>query len=179
MKIGFDLDKVFIDNPPFIPKEVISKLYIKKANGTLEYRIPSVPEQYVRRLSHFPLFRPPIKENITFLKKISREHNQIYLISSRFGFLEEVTKDLVNKYGLSDLFDGLYFNFENKQPHIFKDEILKKLQLDIYIDDDFHLLDYLAKRNKDTQFFWLDPQTKVVSKVKNVKRISHLSEIFS
>ena len=30
MNIGFDLDKVFIDTPPFIPKTVIEKLYKKK-----------------------------------------------------------------------------------------------------------------------------------------------------
>ena len=129
MNIGFDLDKIFIDYPPFIPSGVIDKLYKKKANGVLLYRIPSKPEQMVRRLSHLPLLRPPIKDNIRFLKSISKEKNKLYLISSRFDFLRGITEKLMEKQGFDKVFDGMYFNFDNQQPHIFKKRCFKKTQI--------------------------------------------------
>ena len=127
MNIGFDLDRVFINTPPLVPGKIITKLYKKKDNGVLLYRIPSRPEQLFRRATHMPLFRPPIEENLAILRSIPKKDNKLYLISSRYKFLEGATKQLVKVYGLDLLFDKLYFNFENKQPHIFKNEILPKL----------------------------------------------------
>jgi hypothetical protein len=179
MKIGFDLDKVFVDYPPFVPDRLIDKLYKKKANGILLYRIPTRPEQFVRRISHYPLLRPPIQKNVAFLKSISKKNNELYLISSRFGFLEKQTKHLVERLGLSDVFDGMYFNFENKQPHLFKNDVLKKLDLDIYVDDDFHLLKYVAKDNSHTKLFWLVPKKHDLIVPKAMTPITELSAIMS
>lgn len=179
MRIGFDLDKIFVDYPPFIPDQLIDKIYKKKSNGELIYRIPHRPEQYLRSFFHLSIFRPLIKENIDVVKKIPRDNNQLFLISSRFGFLEKKTKALLKKYKLDTLFDGMYFNFEDKQPHIFKNEVLRKLHLDIYIDDDLHLLQYLVSYHKKTQFFWLTPHPNYKHKhaLYNITPITRLSEI--
>lgn len=185
MNIGFDLDRIFINTPPFIPGEIITKLYKKKDNGVLLYRIPSKPEQLFRRATHIPLFRPPIEENIEFLRSIPKKHNKLYLISSRYKFLEGVTNELIKKYNLDQVFDALYFNYENKQPHIFKNEVLKKLKLDVFIDDDLSLLQYVAKENPKTKFYWLETDEKGSALAhykhleKNVIPISRLSNILN
>lgn len=179
MRIGFDLDKIFVDYPPLIPDGVIDKLYKKKANGTLLYRIPSRPEQFIRQLSHYPLFRPPIKNSIDFLLSLSKEKHQLYLISSRFGFLEKQTLSLMHRLGLDQVFDRMYFNFENKQPHLFKDEVLKKLNLDLYVDDDLHLLKYVAKNHKQTKFFWFHPGTVKTPPPADILKIATLSDILT
>ncbi len=114
MNIGFDLDGIFINTPPLVPKELIEKLYKKKDNGVLLYKIPSSSEQLFRKATHLPMFRPPIKDNLKFLKSISKKDHKLYLISSRFKFLEKETNQLVKKYGLDTVFDGIYFNFDNK-----------------------------------------------------------------
>ena len=96
MKIGFDLDKVFIDTPPFIPNAVITRLYVKKVQaGIPEYRIPSRREQFIRRVSHHPIFRPAIKKNMNFLHELAKKDHHLYLISSRYGFLRKATENLV------------------------------------------------------------------------------------
>ncbi len=177
MRIGFDLDKVFIDYPPFIPDLLIDKLYKKKSNGTLLYRIPTKPEQILRNLSHLPVLRPPLNENIAFLQSISKKNNKLYLISSRYGFLRKRTEALMKKYGFDKIFDKLYFNFENKQPHLFKNEVIKKLHLDLYVDDDLHLINFVARHNPETKFFWLYHSPKEHKMGKNVFRISKLPEI--
>lgn len=178
MNIGFDFDKIFIDYPPFIPSDIIDRLYKQKSDGVLLYRIPSKAEQLFRLLTHFSVFRPPILKNINFIKTLSKKNtNQHYLISSRFSFLENKTKVLIKKYGLDKCFHGMYFNFKNKQPHFFKNAVIKKLKIDLYVDDDLPLLIFLSKGNPKTIFFWLNNK-RVGQLNKNLFAINHLSQIF-
>ncbi len=178
MKIGFDLDKVFVNTPLFVPDKLINKLYKKRDNGTLLYRIPGYPEQLLRKVSHLPIFRPQIKNNIEFLKNISKENNKFYLISSRYKFLEKETNQIIKKYGLDKIFNSLHFNYNNEQPHLFKNNVLKKLNLDLYVDDDLSLLKYVAKYNPKTKFFWLNHKNEKQKLPKNIIEISKLEEIF-
>jgi hypothetical protein len=180
MRIGFDLDKIFIDTPPFVPISIINKFYKQRDNGVLLYRIPTRPEQLFRKATHVPLLRQPIKGNLTFLRELAKDKtNHLYLISSRFEFLKSETELLVRKNGLDKIFDKLYFNYENKQPHEFKNEILKQLMLDIYVDDDLSLVKYVAKDNPKTHFFWLDDTTKSEKLTSNITAISSLEQILN
>lgn len=178
MRIGFDLDKIFIDYPPVVPDKIIDRLYKKKANGTLLYRIPSRPEQILRRLSHLTVLRPPIYENISFLKGLDKKKHQLYLISSRYEFLKKTTENLLKRHEFDKVFDGHFFNFDNKQPHKFKAETLKKLKIDVYVDDDLHLLKYVAKENPKTKFFWLTPSNTAEKLPGNITVLHRLSDMF-
>ena len=180
MKIGFDLDKIFINTPPLVPISIINKFYKQRDNGILLYRIPSRPEQLFRKATHVPLLRQPIKGNLIFLKELAKDKSyHLYLISSRFQFLKPETEMLVKKYGLDKIFEKLYFNYDNKQPHEFKNEILTQLKLDIFVDDDLSLVRYVARHNANTQFFWLDDQTKFAKLTDNITAITNLEQIFS
>jgi hypothetical protein len=180
MRIGFDLDKIFINTPPFVPITIINKFYKKRDNGILLYRIPTRSEQLLRKATHVPLLRPPIQQNLTFLRELAKDkNNHLYLISSRFKFLEPETEQLVKKYGLDKVFEKLYFNYENKQPHQFKNEILQKLHLDIFVDDDLSLVRYVAKDNPKTKFFWLDDRTTPVKLGTNINAIAEIKQIFN
>jgi uncharacterized HAD superfamily protein len=177
MRIGFDLDKVFIDSPPFIPSHWIEKAYKKKDNGILLYRIPSYPEQLFRKSLHYPAFRPPIKQNIAILKELAKQKHELYLISSRYKFLEKITNDLIKRHHLDKFFTNLYFNYENQQPHLFKNEVLNTLNLDMYIDDDLSLLKHIAKNNKKTKFYWLNRGRTQRNVPQNIVGINSLTEI--
>ncbi len=179
MNIGFDLDKVFIGYPFFLPDFIIDRLYKKKTNGELIYRIPKKPEQLLRLLIHHPLLRQPIKENIEFMRNLaSKNTHRHYLISSRLGFLKNKTLNIIKKHKLNKLFEDLYFNFDNKQAHLFKNEIIQKLKIDLYVDDDRELLIFLAKKNPKTKFFWLNKKIKKTLE-KNLFAINTLPEMFS
>lgn len=177
MNIGFDFDKIFIDYPPLFPSGLIDRLYKQRDNGILLYRIPNYPEQIFRKATHLPFMRPIIKENFTFLKSITKKTNKLYLISSRYKFLEKETNRLIKKYELDKIFDSMYFNYENKQPHIFKDEVMKYLDLDKYIDDDLSLLKHVAKNNKKTKFYWLNNNSNDRNLPENIVKIEKLEEI--
>lgn len=179
MNIGFDLDKVFIDYPPLVSPKLIDRLYKKRDNGVLIYKIPGYPEQIIRRLSHLSFLRPAIKENMEFLRSVPKKGNKLYLISSRFKFLEKRTEKLVKRFGLDKIFDDLFFNYNNLQPHIFKQEVIQKLNLDFYVDDDLSLIKHVAKTNPKTKFFWLNQgeNNSVVSS--NIFAITKLENIFN
>lgn len=177
MRIGFDLDRVFIDHPPFISDMVIDRLYKKHHEPELTYRIPSRLEQFLRRLTHYPIFRKILKENLHFLKNLARRRKDTYyLISGRFDFLKTATQKIIEKHHFDKLFTGMYFNFDNQQPHRFKNNIIKKLKLNKYVDDDLDLLKYLAKHNPRTIFYWLNPKqnTKIE---KNLFAITNLKKL--
>ena len=78
MKIGFDLDKIFVDYPPLIPDALIDRLYKRKTKNELIYRIPSRPEQLLRQLSHYHGFRAPITDNITFLHSLPKKKYTLF-----------------------------------------------------------------------------------------------------
>lgn len=178
MNIGFDLDKIFINFPPLIPTKIIDWLYKGKPNGTLKYRMPSRAEQIIRIFSHYPLFRPPITKNMNYVKNLALTNTNKYLISSRFGFLEKRTSDIIKRYKLDKIFNEMYFNYSNNQPHEFKSEIIKKLNLDMYVDDDLQLLEYLSSKNSTTKFFWLNNKASKTLR-RNLFGIKNISEMFT
>lgn len=182
--IGFDLDNVFLSYPPLVPKEIIDFLYKRsfsfnkqdKNSNTLSYRFPGKFEQKIRIFSHLPIFRHPIKENIETLANIYKKNYSLYLVSSRFSFLKIKTENILNRYQLSKYFTKTCFNFDDLQPHIFKDKIIKKLSIEKFIDDDLDLLTYLAPRNPKINFFWISKKGTRKMLAKNIVHIYDLKE---
>ncbi|HYK09103.1 MAG TPA: hypothetical protein VEW42_06440 [Candidatus Eisenbacteria bacterium] len=178
MNIGFDLDGIFVHLPPILPAWVIERLYRERNQTQLHYRIPGEIEKRIRILSHASLLRPPIKENILFAKNLSHSKKYtFFLVSSRFGFLKQQTEKIIRKYGIDKIFHKIYFNYDNEQPHIFKDRIIKKMKISLFIDDDIYLLTYLAKENPTTQFFWLNTSTnkKIANNLSAITNISSMT----
>lgn len=172
-KIGFDLDGIFINGPPFVPRFLIEKLYKGGANGII-YRIPGKFEQKLRVLSHTPVFRPAIKNNLSSFKQAGLTN--IYLISSRFSFLKQRTNEWNRKNDLFKYFKKSYFNERDEQPHEFKNNVIKKERIEKYIDDDLDLLLYLSRKNPGVEFYWVGPH--VMKLPKNITKIRDLEEFF-
>lgn len=179
MNIGFDLDGIFIDAPPFVPHSIIDKLYRKQNSKTLAYRFPNKLEQQFRRITHASFLRPVIRKNTDFLKTLVKLNtHKRYIISGRFGFLEDITKQLVKRNKFDKLFHYIEFNFKNLEPHIFKSAAIQKHDIHIFVDDDLPLLEYLATKNPKTLFFWFNKKHKKKLK-RNMYAITHLSEILT
>ncbi len=179
MNIGFDLDKVFINYPPFIPAELINWLYKNHRKKQLSYRIPTTSiERFIRKISHISLFRPKINENVLFINNFAHSLNphRRYLISSRYSFLNNLTYKLLKKYGLYSCFNFIYLNTQDEQPHLFKARLIKKLKIDIFIDDDLELLTYLKKCYPKMKLFWyklgdMDKISDGIIQINNLEKI--------
>lgn len=155
IKIAFDLDGVIIDKPPLIPKKWLEWLFRGGKRDGLHYRFPkSKLEQRIRKLSHFYLFRPPIKKNIEFIKELAKNPKYgLYIISGRYSFLEEETKDWLSKRNIGGVFKEIFINFNDKQPHLFKEEVLKRIKPNIFVDDDYLSVEFLRQKLKNTSIF--------------------------
>ncbi len=118
----------------------------KKTN--LAYRFPATKvEQRIRWLSHHPLLRPPIKENIILIKRlVGMNKHQLFIVSSRYNFLKNRTDEWLKQNHLDHWFMKIVINEHNHQPHLFKEKMIKKLNLHIFIDDDLPLVNYLRSK---------------------------------
>ncbi len=163
IRLGIDLDGVLIDKPPIIPKFAIEALYRARADNGIKYRFPATKfEKYIRWLSHTPILRPPIKANVKYIKTLSKSKKcKLYVVSSRYSFLEGRTYRWLNVNGIAKNFDEVFLNINDKQPHVFKEEVLKKLKLDIYIDDDLPLSNYLKKKLPSIKIVHVDSKEDI------------------
>lgn len=178
IRIGFDYDRVFVNYPPFIPSAIIEMLY-KRRGGNLSYRIPGKIEQKIRILSHYHLLRPVISKNITAMQQIVKNKNvETYVISSRFSFLREKTHEWNKKNNMQNYFKEMFFNFQDEQPHVFKERIIRQAKINKFIDDDLDLLSYLAKRNPNVEFYWINNNGALQKLSDNIKHIKNLEEFF-
>lgn len=162
VKIGLDLDGVLIDKPPFVPKRLLEWLVRAHKDRGLAYRFPkSKLEQQIRILSHYYLFRPPIRKSLEFAKSLANTNRyELYIISGRYSFLKDRTKQLLKKHQADSLFKKAIINLGDEQPHLFKEKMIKKLAIDIFVDDDLPLAQYLAKSMPPVKIFCLDQQQR-------------------
>ena len=179
MNIGFDLDRIFINYPPFVPARAIDYFHQDHSKKRLFYRIPKTPlSKFFRRLIHCSPMRPKIAKNIRFIQNFPY-HNphkpNLYLISSRYKTLEDITRRKLKEYNLVEPFDAIYLNIKNQQPHIFKAGMLKKLKINLFVDDNLLVLKYLKKHCPKTQLLWYNPYTK--EKDEEIPTITGLEEI--
>jgi hypothetical protein len=118
IKVGFDLDGVIIGKPFFVPQFLMEILVRSKKDHTLRYRYPNTKfEQRIRIASHHPILRPPIQENIQLIKELSRSNKyDLYVVSSRYGFLESRTKEWFRFYKLKKFFERIYIKPKTSNP---------------------------------------------------------------
>ena len=155
IRIGFDLDGVLVDKPPLIPKKWLEYLFRGRSKNGLHYRYPKTKlEIWIRKLSHFYLFRPPLKENIKFIKKLKKQKHELYIISGRYSFLEKETKVWLKKRRLSSLFKKVFINLKGEQPYLFKERVIRQLKLDCYFEDDGDTVNFLRLKFRN-KIFWV------------------------
>jgi len=152
IRLGFDLDGIIVDKPPLVPKKMIERLF-KGSKESLSYRFPkSKLEQFIRKLSHFYLFRPAIRRNIVLIRNLKQLKNyQVFLISSRYSFLAKETKLWLKKRRIANIFKEIYLNTENEAPHLFKEKMINKLRINYFFEDDHDIVNYLRKKLQKTE----------------------------
>jgi len=159
-KVGFDLDGVVIDKPYFVPVFLMDLLVRGRKDQKLVYRYPNTAvERIIRILSHHPLLRCPIEKNITLIKELYKSRKyKLYVVSSRYSFLQKRTKEWFEYYKMRKFFERIYINTENEQPHLYKEKMINKLMLKVFIDDDKPLLNYLKGKVKNVDLIYVSDQ---------------------
>lgn len=159
VRIGFDFDGVIAYNPIRIfraPVMVVKRWFEKKQD--LDFPVPQNKIfRWAWSLVHETSFFPSY--GLDELKKLMKEKRiEAYLVTGRYSFLESSLNRWLHRNGLDGLFKGIYLNKEDKQPHVFKEEMIKKLGLNMFVEDNWDIVEYLNnkfKDAKDIQIHWI------------------------
>jgi hypothetical protein len=90
---------------------------------------------------------------------IKNKKIKAYIISARYESLKADFNYWIKKIDPKKNFSGHYFNDENEQPYLFKEKIIKKLNLNIFIEDNWDIVQHISSkskiRNPKLKVFWI------------------------
>jgi len=157
LRVGFDLDGVILYNPARIvrPLVVFIKERLFKITKT-QFFVPTNPvDQWIWKFFHYSsLFTSGGLEEI---KKLSREGKiEAYIITGRYGFLRDDFEKWLTKIDAKKYFKQTLLNERNEQPHLFKLKTIEKLRLDVFVEDNWDIVQKLNQNGKSkTKVLWI------------------------
>lgn len=155
LKVGFDLDGVLLYNPARIarlPVTLFKHAFFKKRSK--KFIIPKNPlSKFIWKVAHWTsLFIAPGFNQVERMVKNGKI--EAYIISGRYGFLGTDFQRWVKKLNKKAIFTEIHYNKNNEQPHLYKEKVIKKLNLDVFIEDNWDIVEYLSKKTP-TKIFWV------------------------
>lgn len=159
LKVGFDLDGVILYNPIRVFRPLAKKLlkplkvFILHQKKDSFYLPSSAIEKLIWKFIHLSSF----KVNLGYenLKRLSKNKNiELYLITGRYSFLENDYKKWLIKIEADKVFSNCYLNREDIQPNLFKENMIKKLKLDVYVEDNYDIIEKL-NNHTGAKILWL------------------------
>jgi hypothetical protein len=174
LKVGFDLDGVLLYNPARIIRPILKttkELLLKQKKPT--FYVPQTPsEEFLWKLVHkSSMFISPGIEEIEDL--VLTGEIQATIVTARFECLKGDYDKWVVKLNRNQIFKNSFYNHRNEQPHIFKERMLRKLKLDVYVEDNWDIVSYLHQSSLKTRIMWvnniLDKSISYPDKYSNLK----------
>ncbi len=93
------------------------------------------------------------------IQLIKTDKIKAYIVSARYESLRSDFDSWMKKIDPNHCFAGYFYNNKNEQPHLFKEKMIKKLDLDIFIEDNWdivaHLGDKLKVKSEKFKIFWI------------------------
>ena len=158
LKIGFDLDGVLLYNPARIARPIIvffKKILLKKEVDKFHYPQTKI-QKLIWLMLHKVVFGPAL--GYDELKKLIKSKKiKAYIITRRNESLKDDYNRWMKKLDAKKYFSGCFFNDKNEQPYLFKERMINKLKLDLYVEDNLDITSYLKSRIKDqeSKIFWI------------------------
>lgn len=155
LRIGFDMDGVLLYNPgriirPFVSS--IKKVFLHKKKLAFYYPKTAHEKLFWRFVHKSSIFNAPGLSEITTL--VNEGKIEAYLITARYNFLGATVEGWVKKNNLENTFKGVYYNSKDEQPHEFKERMIKKLKLEMYVEDNFDIVNHLSKTTS-AEIIWI------------------------
>lgn len=161
IRIGVDLDGVIAQHSLggfWVWLRKLKEKILKKASVSNYYYPSTVFEKLGWRVINW--VRKPLADKKGLFASLAKKKGvKFYLITSRFQFLEKLTKRWLKKHKLDFYFHRVLINIGDLDPFEFKTRMIKTLDLDFFIDDDLDSINYLKKKTK-ARFFWVVPGHK-------------------
>ena len=158
-----DVDEAIGDIRETAPDVVLVDVHMPGGGGlTVVENVASThPDVKFLALSVSDTGRGMNEEQIELLRRLhDSKRFQMFAVTSRYSFLKKRTKQWFDHYKMNGIFEKIYINEKDEQPHLYKEEAIKKLQLDLFIEDDPLILDYLKRQIKDVDFVFVEDLNK-------------------
>lgn len=182
LKIGLDFDGVIAYNPFRViraPIALFKQYILQKKSLNFFY-----PQNKLQKTLFIILHKSSIlpAAGVTKLRELKKTRNcEIHLVTARYSFLDRELYTWLEKHSLLDIFDSININIKDEQPHLFKERLLRELELDYFIEDNLDIVRHL-KNTVTTKVYWvynfLDITKQHDYKVKNLKQaLDHISKL--
>lgn len=156
LRVGFDLDGVILYNPARIIRPLIAiakKIFLKKKE--LKFYYPKTNwEKFMWYLFHkSSIF---VASGFDEIKEMAKKDQiEAYVITGRYSFLKKDFEKWIQKAGIQNVFRGHYYNKNDEQPHLFKEKMIKKLKLDLFVEDNWDIVKHLKDKLNQTKTIWI------------------------
>lgn len=141
------MDGVVLYNPIriFRPWIVVVKKLLGKDRKEKTFYVPKTKvEEFLWNILHKTSYK--IADGLDLLKYLKDEGIiEPYLITARYKSLEKDFNDTMEKLKARHLFKVYVHNTQNEQPHLFKERMIKKYNLDMFIDDNWDIVEHLSQ----------------------------------
>lgn len=184
MKIGIDLDGVVIDSETtFRTYEEIFDIDTVKGNNLINREEPKFQARYnwkEEQKQEFieKYFLTVSKESnlmsgfIGVYNLLKKQGHKLVVITARGGFVKEMKDDAIRLLEENNIdFDKYYWKIDDKL------EVCKNENVDIMIDDDWRIINKLAKNNIKTLYF-RDTNLVKLEENKYIKEVNNWGDIY-
>lgn len=155
LQVGFDMDGVLLYNPARIVRPIISsvkRIFFHKKKLKFYYPKTNVEKLFWRLFHKSSIYNAQGLHEITRL--VNEGKIEAYLITARYNYLGSTVENWVKKNKLEKTFKGVFYNSKDEQPHEFKERMIKKLKLDMYVEDNFDIVEHISKKT-DAKIVWI------------------------
>ena len=158
LKVGFDLDGVILYNPIRFIRPIakalkpLKSLFLKQKEELFYFPKTKI-EQLFFLLLHKTSFAPDSALN-DLKKLVVSKKIKAYIITGRYSFLKKDFETWLKKIKAETIFTKCYQNKSDLQPNEFKEIMIKKLNLDFYVEDNWDIIQKLNNNTK-AKIFWL------------------------
>lgn len=159
LRVGFDLDGVILYNPIRVLRPIASffrflKPYLFHERSDSFYFPNSDLERFIWRQLHKTSYT--VADGFSDVARLAKKGAfDAFLVTSRYEFLKPDFEYWVKKLRAPTIFKGWYYNKANLQPNIFKRTIIKKLDLDYFVEDNWGVIQKLNGSLKSVKIIWL------------------------
>lgn len=160
LRVGFDLDGVLLYNPARIARPLI--VAVKKIISPQKahtFRLPKNRlEKFIWMLLHKSSFTTA--SGLAEIKTLIKEKKiEAYIISARYESLKNDFEEWIRKIDAKSYFSGIHYNNDNEQPHHFKHRMIQKLKLDVFVEDNWDIVQHLSTdhelRTMNCKILWI------------------------
>ena len=159
LKVGFDLDGVILYNPIRIFRPLASSLkfikpFLFHEKADTFYFPNSQAEKLFWKLLHKTSFR--VASGVSDIKILAEKGViEPYIITARYSFLKDDFHYWINQLNNRPYFRYYHYNKDDMQPNAFKEKMIKELKLDVFVEDNWGVIQRLNSTVPKTKIFWV------------------------